>query len=260
MYRLLIYVYRNFTSIMKVKGKVMFLFLLVFFINAKAQKFNSDRIYDAYVQNKMDAWKNICDGMQQNLTNSNEFILNLINFQYGYIANCMDNKKHTDALKYLDLAEKNLQLVEKNKYKPSVVKSYKSAFCAFRAGLDSKEGMKYGIKSLDFAERAISEDSTNYFAYLQRANIYRHTPEIFNGSKSKAIEYYLKAESLIKKDITGNINNWNYLNLLVAITETYIEVKNFIGANKYCDKILKIEPDFYLVKDVIYPKIKKHTK
>ena len=245
-----------------IKHKLFFLwlFLICFLEIAKAQKQNSDIIYDAYIHNNMRAWKNVCDSMQKFQNASIESKIYLINFQYGYIAWCLGNDKHKEAIEYLDLAEENLQIAQNKNYKPSVVMSYKSAFNAFRAGLDSKVALKSGLKSLEFAEMAIKEDSANYFAYFQRANIYRHTPKIFNGSKTKAIEYYLKAEALIRKDISGNKKNWNYLNLLLAITETYIEVNDFIAATKYYNKILKIEPNFSLVKDKIYPQIKRNTE
>lgn len=233
---------------------------IILFINTKAQKQNSEIIYESYIHNKMGDWKNVCDQMQQLPNISIESQVYLINFQYGYIAWCIDNDRQKEALKYLDLAENNLQEIQKKIYKPSVINTYKSAFNAFRAGLDNKAALKSGVKSLEYADMAIKEDSANYFAYFQRANIYRHTPELFKGSKKKAIEYYLKAEALIRKDKNIHHPNWNYLNLLVTITETYIEVKDYIAAKKYCDKILKIEPEFHFVKDSISPKIKNHIK
>jgi hypothetical protein len=241
-------------------NKLLILALLTLFVNSKAQKNSSQIIYDAYINNKMDTWKNECDGLQQNPSNSNESLISLINMQYGFIANCLASNKKKDALTYLKLAENNLQMLEKKKYRLSTVMAYKSIFYSFQASLDNKVAIKCGIKSLEFAEIAIKEDCANYLGYYQRGNIYRYTPEIFNGSSKKAIEYYLKAESLLKREIGYNIKNWNYLHLLVSITETYIELKDFKEATKYCNKILKIESDFYLVKDILLAKIQSQTK
>jgi len=237
------------------KLSIIVIILNLFLNEVNAQYANSDIIYNAYINNNMPLWKKVCDEMQQNQTHSNEFILNLINLQYGYIAYCIKNGKNEIALTYLKIAEDNLNLIEKKKYKLSLVSSYKSIFMSFRAGINKKEALNYSIKSLNLAEKAIKQDSTNYFAFMQRANIYRYTPKTFNGSRDKAIEYYLKAEALIKKEIGINKKNWNYLHLLVTITETYIEQKNFKSAKIYCEKILKIEPNYYLIKNIIYPKI-----
>jgi len=193
--------------------------------------------------------------MQENRNSSDEFIFSLVNIQYGYIAHCIATSNHKEALKYLVLAENNLRQIEMTNYNPSVVKSYKSAFFSFRAVLDGKTALNSVMSALDFAEKAIKEDSTNYFGFLQRGNIYRHSPVAFNGSKQKAIVCYLKAESLLLKDIISK-KNWNYMHLLVTITETYIEVNDFKEAAIYFDKILKLEPGFYKLNDELGPKIK----
>jgi tetratricopeptide (TPR) repeat protein len=234
---------------------IIFLIFNLGLKDVKAQFTNSEIIYNAYISNNMSIWKKVSDEMQKNQTHSNELVLNLINIQYGYIAYCIKNGQNEIAITYLKLAEENLNLIEMGKYKLSLVSAYRSVFLSFRAGINKKEALNYSIKSLNFAEKAIKQDSTNYFAFMQRANIYRYTPKAFNGSKIKAIEYYLKAETLIKKEIGFNKKNWNYLHLLVTITETYIDLKDFKSAKNYCEKILKIEPKYTFIKDVLYPKL-----
>lgn len=234
---------------------ILVITILVCAINGAAQKNNnSDLIYDAYINSKIDIWKKVCDEMFQHEKKTNDYILTLLNYEYGYIAHCIAKSNKVEALKYLVAAEKNLLEIESSKYKPSFVMSYKSAFYSFRAGLDTKAALKSAVKSLECANKALTLDSTNYFAYLQRGNIYRHTPASFKGSKQQAIIYYLKAETLIKKENVKR--NWNYINLLVTITETYLEVKDFKTAKKYYDKIRKLEPTFYPLNDKLVSKLK----
>ncbi|MBK6983386.1 MAG: hypothetical protein IPH32_00900 [Bacteroidetes bacterium] len=47
------------------------------------------------------------------------------------------------------------------------------------------------------------------------------------------------------------------MDLLVTITNTYIEIKDLKGATEYRDKILKIEPNFIFAKVTLTEKIKK---
>ena len=99
------------------KLSIIVIILNLFLNEVNAQYANSDIIYNAYINNNMPLWKKVCDEMQQNQTHSNEFILNLINLQYGYIAYCIKNGKNEIALTYLKIAEDNLNLIEKKKYK-----------------------------------------------------------------------------------------------------------------------------------------------
>ena len=101
--------------------------LSFFFIQSIQANFKSD-IYSAYINGDMNMWKNIIDKMNLQQTKSFEFILELTNYQYGYIGWSIGNNKKEEASNYLDLAEDNLKILEKAMYKTSIVNSYKSAF------------------------------------------------------------------------------------------------------------------------------------
>ena len=77
---------------------------------------NRERIYNAYISGNMDNWKRIIDEMENSKNMGSGAILELVNYQYGYIAWCMgeDNKK--EARDYLELAEKNLDILENRGY------------------------------------------------------------------------------------------------------------------------------------------------
>ena len=84
-------------------------------------------------------------------------------------------------------------------------------------------------------------------------------PAIFGGSKNVALEYFQKAEQLMEMNNKILMQDWNYLSLLSMIALTYEELKQFGEAKKYYEKILKTEPGFQWVKNVLYPAIIKKT-
>lgn len=207
-------------------------------------------IYKAYIQGNMVAWKAHMDSYK---ANNNEQKLNLVNYQYGYIAYCIDQDKDDEAEKYLAKAETLLAELEKQQYKISMVNAYKSAFVGFKIGLSPYKAPFIGQESLDFANKAVAQDSTNYFAYVQLGNIAFYTPAIFGGSKTDAMKHYLKAFELIETNPNLHTNNWNYLNLLATIINAYYEMGKNEKAKTYCIKTKAIETNFDWVNNIICP-------
>ncbi len=216
-------------------------------------------IYHAYIGNDMKKWKNSIDLMSSQSDKTNDFILQLINFQYGYIAWCIGNNKKDEAEIYLEAAEKNISILEKKAYKLSYLNSYKSAFYGFKIGLNVFKAPFLGPKSIACALSAIEQDQANPYAYMQYANAQYYMPVAFGGSKKTAITYYLKAQKLMETTHEPQ-QDWNYLSLLAIIGKAYEETGNDNLAQFYYQKILKIEPNFLWVKNELYPKIKNKVK
>lgn len=214
-----------------------------------------NEVYSAYINNKMDLWRNVIDRMEAVPGKTDESLLELVNYQYGYIGYCIGFSKKEEARNYLNAALKNVEMLEKKKYSLSEVFSFKAAFYGFRTGLHPVSAMINGIKSVEYAKNAIELDSENWFAYLQYGNTQFYMPSAFGGSKKKALEYYLKAKSLIEKKPKDIDGNWNYLALLVVIGQTHTYLKDYQAAKSVYDNILKIEPGFLYVKNDLYPKL-----
>ena len=221
----------------------LIIFLLIFKLVGAQSSFKSD-IYKSFVNNDMDKWKSTIDEMNRKPHKSNDFLLDLINFQYGYIAWHLGNRSYDEAKKYLDLAEKNLAKLEQSNYNPSMVNSYKSAFNGFKIGLNVLKAPFLGPKSIQHADMALKLNNLNPCAYIQLGNIQFYMPSTFGGSKNQAIEYYKTAEKLMEKNAEANKYNWNYINLLIVIAQAHSKVKDYKTAQEYYEKILKIEPDF----------------
>lgn len=85
------------------------LFLLVAGSTNIKAAYKSD-IYTAYISSNMAQWERIIIEMNLQKGKNNDFVLELLNYQYGYIAWCLENSKVDLARQYLDQGEKNLQI------------------------------------------------------------------------------------------------------------------------------------------------------
>jgi tetratricopeptide (TPR) repeat protein len=218
---------------------------------------NRAEIYSAYISNRMDEWKKVIDSMQETVQKDNAYILELINYQYGYVGYCLGFKKQKEAAKYLDLAEKNLTVLEKDGYKIPVCDAYRSAFYGFRISFNRFSAPVNGMKSLNHAKRSIENDMENYFGYIQYGNAYFYMPAAFGGSKKVALENYIKARQIMEKEPAETNKNWNYLSLLVTIGQCYTYLDQPDKAESVYEYILSVEPGFLYVRNELYPGLKK---
>lgn len=237
------------------RTKFRLIFLLLIFLSAEMEASFRSEIYYAYINNQMELWKNVIDQMDAVQNKSNSMLLELINYQYGYIGYCIGFDKKDEAKKYLDLATENIEFLEKKKHEPSILNAYKSAFYSFKLSLNKILAPVLGIKSIESARVAVELDKENYFAYVQLGNIQFYTPSSFGGSKEEALEYFLRAEELIKKDPDNIKMDWNYLSLLVIMGQSYYYLNDYASAKKVYENILMLEPGFIYVKNELYPKL-----
>ena len=237
------------------KHKLILVVLLLLTIQIKATY--KSEVYSAYINNNMDLWKNVIEKMNAIPEKNNELLLELLNYQYGYIGYCLGFDKKDEARELLQSAQKNLEILEDRKYSLSVINSYKSAFYGFRIGLNPITAPVYGMRSLDCAKNAVKLDPENYLGYVQLGNSEFYMPSTFGGSKKEALEYFQEAKKLMEKNPESLSNDWNYLSLLIVIGQTYTYLKDYNSAQGVYQNILELEPGFLYVKDDLYPKLLK---
>lgn len=240
------------------KISLILFFSLISFSTLSAS-YRSD-IYKAYITGRMDEWKVVIDKMSLSSAKSDAFIAELLNYQYGYIGWCIANGKKEEAGRYLELAWKNVAILEAKGAMLSDVNAYKSALYGYRIGLNNLRAPFAGPKSISCAEKAISLNCSNPNGYIQYANALYFMPESFGGSKTAASDNYLTAQELMEAKPEDLKENWNYLGLLVTIGKAYLETGDYAAAKRYFEKILKIEPDFTWVRDELYPQLLKLMK
>ncbi len=230
--------------------------LLAFSLFTLSAQYKQD-IYNAYITNNMEVWKTTIDEMEAKEKKSEELLLELINYQYGYIGWCIGNNEKKQAKEYLKLAEDNLKSLEKTSLYPSYVDAYKSAFYGYTIGLSKLKAPFVGPKSINAAKKSMEENPNNPYGFIQYANAQFYMPPVFGGSKTEALEYYKQAKTIMEKDPVDMKNDWNYLSLLTNMAEAYTEIKEYDKAEQYFKNILKIEPNFLWVKNELYPKFIK---
>ena len=234
--------------------------LLLLLLSVRINADNRSEIYSAYINNRMENWKNVIDRMEASGSKSNEFLLELINYQYGYIGYCLGLEKEKEAQNYLSAAEKNVSVLEKAGYKLPLLHAYRSAFYGFRISLSRLSAPFNGPRSLSHAKKSIELDSENYLGYTQLGNAYFYMPTAFGGSKKIAFENFNKARNLMEKDLSLTRGNWNYLSLLVTIALSHTDMEDYVKAKAGYEFILKLEPGFLYVKNDLYPELLKKMK
>lgn len=241
---------------MERKKCTLILLILSFVMFSITAQYKSE-VYRAYINNQMSSWKSVIDKMQQETNQSDESLLELINYQYGYIGWCLGNDEKKQAKNYLKLAQDNLAILEKRLYNTSYINAYKSAFYGFSIGLNKLKAPFTGPKSIDAAKHSMKEDASNPYGFIQYGNAQFYMPPIFGGSKSEALLYYHQAENIMLENPSNLQEDWNYLSLLVNIADAYTEMKEYDKAEEYFKQILEVEPNFNWVKNELYPDFNK---
>ena len=228
--------------------------ILVFSVSYAMASYRSE-IYNCYITGDMTRWKVLIDKLAEEKSSDPEVIIELVNYQYGFVGWAIGNKKEEEAKQYLELAEENLGKLEIYPSYNSLVNSYKAAFYGYKIGLNKILAPFLGGKSLDCARTAIKEDDKNYLAYVQLGNSEFYMPAAFGGSKAEALRYYIQAQEIMESDSLQVKENWNYLSLLTVIAQAYSYTGEYEKSKQYLDKILTIEPDFAWVKNELYQQI-----
>lgn len=221
---------------------------------------NNKSVYRAYASGAMHQWKHAMDSIETNKSKSNNEILDLINYQYGYIAWCIGAKNIKEAEIYLKKSENAIKLLEQKNYNLSALYAYKAALTGYKIGMSPYKAPLLGPKSIELAKKSVRLDSMNALGYMQLGNIAYYAPKLFGGSKTEAVKHYLKALSIMEKSKVYKLQNWNYLNLLSTLINAYMDLGEYQNAKKYCIKTLAVEPDFKWVKNNLYPTVLKKIK
>lgn len=242
------------------RTKYLLTALLLFLIMIHIHADYKSAIYKAYISNDMGKWKKTMDEMARVEPATNDVILELVNYQYGYIGWCIGMKNKKEAGHYLALAKKNIELLQKKSYKPSSVNAFLSAMYGFEIGLNTMKAPFIGPKSVKCAELAMELDKMNPYGFIQYAHSQYYMPAAFGGSKQVAIEHYLKAEKIMEQQKEKYRGDWNYLNLLAVIARAMEAIGKDQQAKQYYEKILKTEPGFLWVKNELYPAFLKRIQ
>ncbi len=218
---------------------------------------SNNAIYKGFINGNMASWKSTIDSIDAIKSKSNIQLLELINYQYGFIGYSLGKKNNEQAAKYLKAAKANLKHLEAEKFELSTLYAYKAAFVGFEIGLSPIKAPFIGPNCMEYAQKSLQLDSSNALAILQLGNVSYYAPKVFGGSKTEAIKHYTHALRVMESHRELRTRNWNYLNLLAVLIIAHLEVDQTETARKYCVKALAVEPNFHWVKNNLYPKVLK---
>jgi hypothetical protein len=239
----------------RTKIPIVVIILLVVTVSTLSAS-NRTEIYEAYISGDMVRWKQVLDQMEKEPNKTNTFMLELVNYEYGYIGWCLGVKRNKEANYYLSKAEKYIKTLESRSYNLSSVYAYKSLFIGYRVMLTPIKAPILGMKCLSTSEKALELNKSNPFANIQQGNTIYYKPKILGGSYSDALDFYLKAEKLMDANPVAYENDWNYLNLLATIGKCYQLLEKPDKSRAYIDKALKAEPRFTWIKNDKRPVLK----
>jgi len=220
-----------------------------------------EKLYQKYIAGKVDEWPVIIDEMVKsyNKTKNDRQLYNVLNAYYGYIGYCITFNKESLMYSYLEKGEEYIDFLIKKYPKWSEIYAMKSAWYGFRMSDAPYKAVYFGPKSFENINKAIELDKNSPFGYIEKANAEYHMPPVFGGSKQNALKYYRISILLFEKNNMVK-SNWLYFNTLLNLAQTYEILDDLEGAMAVYKKILKLEPDFLLVKDMLYPQLLNRLK
>ena len=172
--------------------------LLAFSLFTLSAQYKQD-IYNAYITNNMEVWKTTIDEMEAKEKKSDELLLELINYQYGYIGWSLGNNEKKQAKEYLKLAEDNLKKLEKTSLYPSYVDAYKSAFYGYTIGLNKLKAPFVGPKSINAAKSQWRKTLIIHMAIFNMQTLSFICPPFLVGLKQKRWSITSRHKLLWKK-------------------------------------------------------------
>lgn len=240
------------------RKSAMIILLVMFPLLAPGQDYAA-RIYQAYVNSRMDHWKEVMDEMEISYrhTRDIDLLYQLTEAQYGYIAYLIGEGNKRDAKRLLEKAEENVEILLGSDRENPKIYCLQGAFYGFRVGLEPIKAPIFGRKSVDANEIAIDLGPYEPQAWLEKANIEFYKPAIFGGSKQRAVPFYEKAIRLFEATPGRTKNSWIYLNALTALATAYEETGAIRQADRVYRKLLELEPSFEWIRDEVYPKFKR---
>jgi hypothetical protein len=215
---------------------------------------NRSDIYQVFINKDTKGWKTVLDRMEKEPVKTNASLLELINYEYGYVGWCLNANNEKEGLIYMRLAEKQLDYLEKIGYKKSSVQAYKSIFMGFRMIVSPIKVPFLGMKCISCSQTAFELDKNNPIAVMQVGNMLYYRPRKFGGSKMAALNFYQKAEKLWESS-GATTGEWNYLNLLALMGMAYRETGLLEKAKAYGDKVRLLEPRFKWLNAYSYPSL-----
>jgi tetratricopeptide (TPR) repeat protein len=235
----------------------VFLFTLQSLVFAQTRIYE-ETIYNAYINEDIAEWDSVIKKMEKMPLDSYQEKLELAGYYYGYVGYYIAFSSENYTPKIDSLIDKGLALTDEiTTHLPDNASAYalKGSFYSFKMDHSKKlKTISLGQESLKNINKAYELDSTNVQAVVDKGNMLFYAPKVVGGNKLEAVNYLKKGIFLIeqRKDTK---QNWFYLNSILLLAKYLKENGEKAEALAAYQKILKLAPDFKLVKNKLYPEL-----
>jgi tetratricopeptide (TPR) repeat protein len=200
-------------------------------------------VYAAYVAGNTDSWERILkDNREKQMSPAEEYEFAFAH--YGFIGYCISREEKQRARPYLDHVEKMTNRLMELYPDDARYIALRGALYGFRIFYQPQKAMFIGPKALRRVTEALEMDAECPHAWIENANKDYWMPEMFGGSKTKALAGYEKAISLMEKDPASIHDNWFYLSAHMVLASWNEERGRSFTARELYRKVRKIEPAF----------------
>jgi tetratricopeptide (TPR) repeat protein len=234
---------------------IRYKFFLSFFLllshNLLPQSVNI-RTYKSFISGNRHAWLNeIKIHESQKLSNLN-LKFERIELYYVYTGFLLADKNYSEASKYIQKADVLINDIIKFEPKNASALAFKGSFTGFKIPMNRLKILQLGNESFRNLHLAYHFDPDNLQVLTDLGSALFFTPRIFGGDKMLSIQYFEKAVKIIESS-QSTLYNWKYMNILTLLANSYEKTDQVKNADLTYQKILKIEPDYLRVKNLLYP-------
>lgn len=238
--------------------KKIFLFGLVLLSQLCFAQYNDEFLYAAYMKKDMQIWQAYIDQTDWKTINTPEK-LRLINYEYGFVANCIQLKQE-DAQTYLEQFHAHLEDVYKaNQISEARYYMYLSSVYAYDFMLHPGKLFSSGVRSYKSIKKAYKLAPKDPIVLTLKANVDFYAPPALGGNKESALKDFILAKQLLEQQ--GDYEHlWNYAALRLCIAQCYEKTGNKQKAIEECRNILQVMPEFSYIKDEYLPHLLNSNK
>ena len=236
---------------MKTVLSIMILISLINVVSSQ-ESFNQE-LYRLYISNRMIEWETPMQRVKKQLMLSadRDLMVDLLLAEYGFIGYCFSQDRNDKAAEWVDDADALAdQLISLDPSRADIY-AIKAAIYGFRITLHPAKAIFYGPKNQRNIDKAIELDPAEPLGWFVYGNSEFFRPAAFGGSRTKGIEYYLKAIGLVEKNSAGTRQNWFYLNMLMMLADAYERTSQQALARQTYEKILRVEPGFTAINEKV---------
>ncbi|MFV0471209.1 MAG: tetratricopeptide repeat protein [Paludibacteraceae bacterium] len=242
------------------KKNLSFVFTIIFcylpFLSIEAQSVVQKLTFEALTEGDYTKWEKAVLYIEKNKDLSKiENLEELIHCYYGLASALIARKMEKQASEVVKKGKKITENLLKKDPENALAMNYMGDFVGYEIAMNKMKAIILGKSCRKYLDKAYELEPDNPQILFDRGNSLYYPPKIFGGDKKEALKYYQQAIAALEKQDKAKMN-WVYLQLHVVQGHCYELLGNDSLAEKSYLKVLRISPDFHVVKNELYPNLK----